>query len=102
MNKFILLALVVLSLAACQSKTSTLDGTYVSDADNRSFTFKPDGTFTERAANGIVVGGKAFSYHFEGDQIKLEEHPLAQLTLQKDGSIDGGIGYGHLIKQAAK
>lgn len=91
MKKLFLLSLVLM-ITACSPKLD-LDGTYKGELN---FTFKPNGKvstmiFGVATETPYEVDGDKIKFHFPGGKNVV-------LTIQKDGSLDGGL-LGKFIKQ---
>lgn len=93
MIKLIIIAMATLLFGCNQGKT--LDGTYVSNVNGRSLTFKPNGMAFETSG---VNKFPEIPYTIEGKKIKLDGADILQLNLMQNGSI-GSQSYGEMIKK---
>lgn len=93
MKKLLLLLLVSLSLFGCGEKT--IEGTFVSQTQDRMFTFRADGIAIE--ANREKTIGET-TYTVQGDEIKLGGFDILRLRRLPNGNISS-MGYGELIKK---
>jgi major membrane immunogen (membrane-anchored lipoprotein) len=89
-------ALLLLLLTACNSSlTSSMpNGTYYSKLADHSFAFHPDGTFDE-SNHGKVIFHDTYKMA-DGKMVLNGGYILMPLP---DGNIDGGIGYGIMVKK---
>jgi hypothetical protein len=104
MKKLFCVVVMSIVLAACGSKqegaqvgAGKIEGTYVSQHNGRSFTFNADGTVVELSVDGKKID-EPFHYEVVGDQIKTPGMAF-QFSMMKDGSINGGPGYGVMVKK---
>jgi hypothetical protein len=95
--KKILPFIFVIFIVACGQGVKTLNGTYVSSWNGRSFTFESSGMMYETLEKtGQKIGSPmAYSVDAEG-KVKVG---ILQLSILPDGSIDGGMAYGKMTKK---
>ena len=93
--KNLLFLCFALLLSACETKITSLDGTYENPSEammgrgHMALTFKPNGTVTVKEF-GHSGPGEEHQYIVDNNQVKIQNFAVP-LTLYKDGSLDGNM-----------
>lgn len=94
-NDLLSLGLLLIALLGGCGNNSKIEGTYMSPVDQETFTFNPDGTVTSKTSDGVVKWTKPYSV--DGDRYIVT--PVLTFTRHPDGSVDGGMMFGDLVKK---